>query len=248
MSYSSTYPSCGKRPCESVSNLDGHVKENPSDLCSLPHRDNNLMLTNEISKLTNYKKPIECQRDWLNNSKTSIFLTRFNKSHEWSKNSKIDLVSFERSNNIEKAQEFLTESGILGSNHLNHSRELITKTSRIHLDVNVQSQVCRYICQIGKNNMICFFYILYFITKKIRKTSLGLRSRKFGDHYPLTMTRQKYLPQTTAESYDSRLQHTQIQVHHLKEFIETETTKILILRAEVSKIKVMCLMFIACAF
>lgn len=53
------------------------------------------------------------------------------------------LTSFQgRNNNIDKAQQFLSESGILGStSSLSLSRDLITKTSRIHLDPIVQKQV-----------------------------------------------------------------------------------------------------------
>lgn len=52
------------------------------------------------------------------------------------------LTSFQGRNNIDKAQQFLSESGILGStSSLSLSRDLITKTSRIHLDPTVQKQV-----------------------------------------------------------------------------------------------------------
>lgn len=162
MSYSSTYPSWGKRSY--VVNLDNNVKENQNDLCSLSRRDNNLISTYEFSKFTNYKKPKEFRSNLLNNSKASADLIQFNNNIELSKSSQIDNVS--RCNNIDKAQQFLTESGILGSNHLNHSRELITKTSRIHLDPSVQSQVCKTTCQIGRNKMIhIFLYIIFFNQK-----------------------------------------------------------------------------------
>lgn len=53
------------------------------------------------------------------------------------------LASFEGCHNIDKAQQFLSESGILGSTS-SLSRDLITKTSRIHLDPTVQNQVSKY--------------------------------------------------------------------------------------------------------
>lgn len=84
-------------------------------------------------------------------------------------------------------------------------------------------------------------HTLFYIIKKIRKTSLGLRFKKLGDHLSATIGTQKYIPHvtiSTSAAQDLRLQNIQIQVHHLKDTIEIETTKILMLRAEVSKIKV----------
>lgn len=70
---------------------------------------------------------------------------------------------------------------------------------------------------------------------------MGLRFKKHEDHLSANIASQKYIHHatiTTSASQNLRLQNIQSQVHHLKDTIETETTKILMLRAEVSKIKV----------
>ncbi|XP_034489465.1 uncharacterized protein LOC117792713 [Drosophila innubila] len=127
---------------------------------------------------------------------------------------KIDLdQSIKESNvqrgSIDKAEQFLSESGILGPTNFSTSRDLIRKTSRIHLDLSLKS--------------------------KIRKTSLCLLSRTFGEMCPPSTSPTPKI--TFEDSNELIIRNIQRQVNSIKGIIETGETKIIMLRAEVNKIK-----------
>lgn len=119
---------------------------------------------------------------------------------------KLGLAEFE---SIDKAQKFFAESGILGPTNLNNSRDFVKKTSTIHLDTSLKC--------------------------KIRKTSLCLLSRTFGEKCSPSLSSTPKI--TFKDSNDLIVRNIQRQVYNLKGIIETGETKIIMLRAEVNKIK-----------
>ncbi|XP_033150527.1 uncharacterized protein LOC117134975 [Drosophila busckii] len=118
-----------------------------------------------------------------------------------------ELTVLEKHVNIEKAQQYFADSGILGTT--SHSCELIRKTSKIHLDPSLQ--------------------------KQIRKTSLSLRSKtSMGTCLILSrLTNCK----TTESSIDKRILNIKSQVCVLKEEMAIGETKFLTLRVEANKLK-----------
>ncbi|KAM8702865.1 hypothetical protein ACLKA7_005200 [Drosophila subpalustris] len=110
---------------------------------------------------------------------------------------------------IDKAQQFFAESGILGPTNFSTSRDLIKTTSRIHLDLSLKS--------------------------KIRKTSLSLLSRTVGEKCTPNASPTPKI--ALEDSNDLIVRNMQSEVNSLKGIVETGETKIIMLRAEVNKLK-----------
>ncbi|XP_039496618.1 uncharacterized protein LOC120454927 [Drosophila santomea] len=99
---------------------------------------------------------------------------------------------------IDKAKHFFVESGILGSVNFKDSHDLIRKTSTIHIDATLKN--------------------------KIRKTSLGMRSRVFSEKSPLN-------------SFDDTLINLQNEILKISDSLVYGETKIILLRTEIGKLK-----------
>ncbi|XP_060661119.1 uncharacterized protein LOC132794865 isoform X1 [Drosophila nasuta] len=121
------------------------------------------------------------------------------------KNAQMSDMNIKVTRSIDKAKEFFVKSGILGPLNLSKSCDLIKKTSRIHIDHGLKSQ--------------------------IRKTSMCLRYKNVREEYT------PQLKENFEDSNDLQLNNMRMQIYNLRAIIESGESKIIMLRAEVNKMR-----------